>query len=74
MMAIAAKGICPTSAYQPETLSTIFGNIEVSEVWVGFDSSTSPLFKTSHRTFDNIQHCVADPMHAGNFHSNHDWH
>jgi len=35
MMAPAAEGTHPTSAYQPETLLLTSENIEVLEVWMG---------------------------------------
>jgi len=72
MMATAAEGICPNSTYHLENLPLTQANIKVMEVEVGFNSNTSPLIETSCSTLCNVQSCVADPMHAANFCSNHD--
>jgi len=68
MMALVAKGTCPTSTYPPKTLPTI--PEEGSEVWTGFNSNP-PLTNTQHSTFYHVQNCIADPMHTANLHSNH---
>jgi len=73
MMALAAKGTWPSSAYWPKTLPTTPENIEVLEGWIGFSSNPSSSIVTSHSTINNVQNHVENSVHATNDCSNHEW-